>query len=201
MAPTFVLVVLALLTASVALNFLLTLRLAAIVAARERERLPATLPRGAPLPAFSARPLSGGAAIASGSLRGTPAVLVFLSPGCAACRAHREELVRLHPAMRRAGVGLWVFVNARPARARDYLRDTPLLPHALRIDATAAQRLNPRNAAPFYLFVDADGTVIASDFIGDADWASFRAQMDDDPDEAAGEAASAGARSPDASLV
>lgn len=201
MAPTFVLVVLALLTASVALNLLLTLRLAAIVAARERERLPATLPPGTPLPAFSARPLSGGAAVASGSLRGTPAVLVFLSPGCAACSARREELVRLHPAMRRAGVGLWVFVNARPARARDYLRETPLLQHALRIDEAVAQRLNPRNAAPFYLFVDADGAVIASDFIGDADWASFRAQMEARPDETADEAAAAGARSPDADPV
>ena len=199
MDPTFVFVVLALLTASVALNLLLTLRLAAIVATRERERerLPAALPPGTPLPAFSARPLSGGAAVASGSLRGTPAVLAFLSPGCAACSARREELVRLHPAMRRAGVGLWVFVNARPARARDYLRDTPLLAHALRIDEAVAQRLNPRNAAPFYLFVAADGAVIASDFIGDADWASFRAQMEAYADEAA----SVGARSADAGPV
>lgn len=179
MDPGFVLLVLAALTVSVALNFLLTLRLAAIVGAREYERLPGALPAGSPLPAFSARPLSGGAAIASASLRGTPAVLAFLSPGCGECRARREELVRMHPAMRRAGVGLWIFVSARPPQARDYLRDTPLLAHAMRIDRATAARLNPRSSAPFYLFVDAEGTVIASDFIGDADWVSFRGQMDE----------------------
>jgi len=179
MDATFVLIVLAALTASVALNFLLTLRLAAIVGAREYERLPGSLPLGSPLPAFSARPLSGGAAIGSASLRGTPAVLAFLSPGCGECRARKDELVRMHPAMRRAGVGLWIFVNSRPPQARDYLRDTPLLPHAMRIDKASALRLNPRTSAPFYLFVDAEGTVIASDFIGDADWASFREQMNE----------------------
>lgn len=185
MDPAFVLVVLIALTASVALNFLLTLRLAAIVGAREYERLPASLPPGTPLPTFRVRPLSGGAPLSSGSLRGTSTVLAFLSPGCGECHARREELTRLHPAMRRAGVGLWVFVNARPAQARDYLRDTPLLAHAMRIDKASALRLNPRTSAPFYLFVDAGGTVIASDFIGDADWASFREQMDAEDAEVA----------------
>lgn len=185
MDPTFVRVVLMALTASVALNFLLTLRLAAIVGAREYERLPASLPPGTPLPMFRVRPLSGGAPISSGSLRGTSTVLAFLSPGCGECRARREELIRMHPTMRRAGVGLWIFVNARPPQARDYLRDTPLMAHAMRIDKASALRLNPRTSAPFYLFVDAEGTVIASDFIGDADWASFREQLDDEDAEVA----------------
>lgn len=185
MDPTFVLVVLIALTASVALNFLLTLRLAAIVGAREYERLPATLPSGTPLPTFRARPLSGGTPVSSGSLRGTSTVLAFLSPGCGECHARREELIRMYPAMREAGVGLWIFVNARPPQARDYLRDTPLLAHAMRIDNASARRLNPRTSAPFYLFVDAEGMVIASGFIGDADWASFRGQMDEVADETA----------------
>ena len=55
---------------------------------------------------------------------------------------------------REAGVGLWIFVNARPPQARGYLRDTPLLAHAMRIDKASARRLNPRTSVPFYLFVD-----------------------------------------------
>jgi hypothetical protein len=39
------------------------------------------------------------------------------------------------------------------------------------------RRLNARNAAPFYLFVDDAGTVVASGFVGDDDWRSFDAQM------------------------
>jgi hypothetical protein len=52
------------------------------------------------------------------------------------------------------------------------------------------RRLNARNAAPFYLFVDDAGTVVASGFVGDDDWRSFDAQMREAL-EAAGRASSA----------
>lgn len=188
--PAFLAVVVGILALSVALNFVLTLRLAAIVREHAQDRLPNSLPIGMPLPAFSARAVDG-TPVASSTLRGAPAVLVFLSPGCGECKARREELIDMHPAIRRAGIALWVFVNAKPAQAREYLRDTPLAPHAMRIDKAVAEQLNPRTAAPFYLFVDPDGRVIASQFAGDADWRSFREQMReyDAPVDGAGEAA------------
>lgn len=196
MDPQFVVVALGLLAVSVAVNFVLTLRLAAIVSAHEQDRLPLSLPTGMPLPAFTARTVDGHV-VASSSLLGAPAVLVFLSPGCGECKARREELIDMHPAMQRAGIALWVFVNAKPAQARDYLRDTPLAPHAMRIDKATSAKLNPRMAAPFYLFVDPEGRVIASHFAGDPDWRSFREQMReyDETDGDVADAETAGATS------
>ncbi len=186
MAPSFVLGVLLLLTVSVALNFLLTLRLAAIVGAREYERLPLAIPAGTPLPAFSARRAGDGRRVASSALRGSSAVLVFLSPGCGDCRARVTELTAMHASIARAGVTLWVFGAGSRRQVAELLRDSPLLDHAMRIDATTRRKLNPRQAAPFYLFVDDAGIVLASHFIGDADWSSFCEQMREyaDPSDA-----------------
>lgn len=188
--PAFLVVAIGILALSVALNFVLTLRLAAIVQEHAQDRLPHALPIGLPLPAFSARAVDG-RTVASSTLQGAPAVLVFLSPGCGECKARREELIEMHPAMQRAGIALWVFVNAKPRQAREYLRDTPLVPHVMRIDKAVATQLNPRTAAPFYLFVDPEGRVIASHFAGDADWRSFREQMREyaAPADGAGEGA------------
>ena len=177
MASSFVLVVLLLLTVSVALNFLLTLRLAAIVGAREYERLPLAIPAGTPLPAFFARGASDGRRVASAELLGSPAVFVFLTPGCGDCRARVAELAAMHASIVRAGVTLWVFGTGSRRQVDAFLRDTPLLAHAMRIDRNTRRKLNPRQAAPFYLFVDDAGIVLASHFIGDADWLSFCEQM------------------------
>lgn len=177
MASSFFLVVLLLLTVSVALNFLLTLRLAAIVGAREYERLPMAIPAGTPLPAFSARRASDGRTVASDTLRGSPAVFVFLTPGCGDCRARVAELTAMHAAIVGAGVTLWVFGTGSRRQVAEFLRDTPLLDHAMRIDEKTRRKLNPRQAAPFYLFVDDGGIALASHFIGDPDWLSFCEQM------------------------
>lgn len=177
MTPSFLVVVLSALTLSVVVNLLLTLRLAAIVAAREYERLPMALPAGTPLPAFHAWRLGDGRRVASDALRGAPAVLVFLTPGCGDCRAKVVELAALRPAIARAGLTLWVFGAGRPRQVAELLRGTPLLADAMRIDEATRRRLNPRQAAPFYLFVDPEGIVLASHFIGDADWQAFAGQM------------------------
>jgi hypothetical protein len=165
------------LSVSVALNFLLTLRLAAIVGAREYERQPMALPVGSVLPQFSARRLRDGRMIASNTLQGAAAVLVFLSPQCGDCRIRRGEIAQMRAAMRNAGVTLWVFGAGTRRSVTAFLADTPLLDDVMEIRTSVWRRLNPRNAAPFYLFVDDEGTILASHFIGDADWQSFCGQM------------------------
>lgn len=49
----------------------------------------------------------------------------------------------------------------------------------LELDGQARRRLNPRRQAPFYLFLDEHLIVQASNLIGDEDWQSFLAQMDE----------------------
>jgi hypothetical protein len=172
-----VFVVLAALIVLVLLNLLLTLRLAAIVQQREYDRLPLAFPVGAPLPAFSARRVHDGATVHSAMLSGAASVLVFLSPACGDCRRRRVELIELHPAIVASGVGLWVFGAGARRRVRAFFEGTPLAAHVVSIRAGVRRRLNARNAAPFYLFVDDAGTVVASGFVGDGDWRSFDAQM------------------------
>lgn len=172
-----VFVVLAVLVGLVLLNLLLTLRLAAILQQREYDRLPLAFPVGMPLPDFAARRMRDGATVRSATLSGAAAVLVFLSPACGDCRRRRVELIELHPAIVAAGIGLWVFGAGARRRVHAFFEGTPLADHAMSIRAGVRRRLNARNAAPFYLFVDDTGTVVASGFVGNEDWNSFVAQM------------------------
>lgn len=177
LSPAVLWVVLVVLVALVMLNLLLTLRLAGIVQRREYDRLPLAFPVGAPLPEFTARRLCDGAVLSSASLSGAAAVLVFLSPACGDCRRRRLELIELHPAIAASGIGLWLFGAGARRRVRAFFEGTPLADHVMSIRSGVRRRLNARNAAPFYLFVDDTGTVLASGFVGDGDWNSFDVQM------------------------
>ncbi|MBL8263863.1 MAG: hypothetical protein JNM58_15705 [Xanthomonadaceae bacterium] len=177
LSPALVIVVLVVLVLLVLFNLLLTLRLAAIVQQREYDRLPLAFPLGAPLPGFVARRQHDGSELTSTSLSGAAAILVFLSPACGDCRRRRVELIELHPAITASGISLWLFGAGSRRRVRAFFEGTPLARHAMSIKPGVRRRLNPRNAAPFYLFVDDAGIVVASGFVGNDDWNSFVAQM------------------------
>lgn len=177
LSPDVLVVALVVLLALVLLNLLLTLRLAAIVQQREYDRLPLAFPIGAPLPAFTVRRQQDGADLPSSALSGAAAVLVFLSPACGDCQRRRVELIELHPAIVASGIGLWLFGAGSRRRVRAFFEGTPLAGHVMSVRAGVRRRLNARNAAPFYLFVDDAGTVVASGFVGNEDWNSFVAQM------------------------
>lgn len=178
--PTLLLSLFAALAVLLACNLFLTLRLARMVNALARARLPDTVPIGEPLPRFHARRLVEGRRVRSDALLGDEAaVLVFVSPGCKACLARQPELDRMRPLMDEAGVALWVVAQSRPQRLRDYFASTGLLPRVLRVGDRDLRRLNPKYSAPFYIFVGADGVVQASGQVGDDNWLSFRDQIGD----------------------
>jgi len=165
------------LLAAVTLNLILTLRIAAIVReAPEPQDLPFTLELDAAVPHFAGTTLVDGRAMSADALGGHATVLVFLSSGCGDCRKRVPELVQLLPAMRRAGVSLWVVAMDAEAKARGFLGATPLFEHVVMLDAASRKRLNPRNASPFYIFID-DRVARASHFIGDENWQVFVGQM------------------------
>ena len=176
MDDNLILLVLVVLTLTVALNLFLTLRLAAIV----RPDLwapPLTVPIGEPVPPFEGRRRSDGGLLASADLAGQAAVLAFVSPGCPACAEAAAELAAVLPAMGEAGVALWI-VPADPVHdVAPLLAGTGLPDHVLDLEPPDRHRLNPQRAAPFYLFLDERLIVQASNLIGDEDWQSFLAQM------------------------
>lgn len=183
--------IVALLTLVVAFMVFLVLRIAAIVSAQEYLRSPAALPVGSRLPDFSGRRLSDGERLSADFLQGQAAVLLFLSPDCDDCRQRVAELADLYEAIVRSGVRLWVVSARSRKRMTAFLQDSPLLDHVLLVKASVRHALNPRNAAPFYIFVDDARRVLASNFIGDEDWLSFIAQIRESeaaPDLPAGQA-------------
>ena len=171
-----ILLVLVVLIPVAALNLFLTLRLAAIV----RPDLwspPTTVPIGRPVPAFEGRLRSGGAPLASADLAGQASVLAFLSPGCPKCAETAADLAVILPAMRSAGVALWIVPADSVHDITPLLAGTALIDHVLELEPAARRRLNPQRAAPFYLFLDETLVVQASNYVGDDDWLSFLAQM------------------------
>ncbi len=60
---------------------------------------------------------------------------------------------------------------------REFLKDSPLLDHLLMVSSSAQRMLNPRSSAPFYIFIDHERTVLASNFIRNEDWLIFCEQM------------------------
>lgn len=169
--------ILAILAVSVALNLFLTLRLARIVGDNEYLKLPTTLPIGQPLPTFSGRALSDGRRLRSQEFLGQASVLLFFAPECKDCQARVKEISAMYPAMRAADVGIRVIASISKRRMREFLKDSPLLDHVVLVSGAAQQALNPRNSAPFYIFVDHENKVLASNFIGDEDWLCFCEQM------------------------
>ena len=170
-------IVLAVITAATALNLFLTLRLAAILRGGA-ERAP-QLERGAALPEFDGLRQSNGGTLRSAELAGQAAVLVFLSPACPACAGKVAELDRILPAIRSAEIALWIAAGDGTHDLGELLRGTPLTEHALALEENARLALNPARAVPFYIFVDDRRIVQASGYIGDPDWRSFIAQMDE----------------------
>lgn len=169
--------VVALLSLVVAFMVFLVLRLAAVVSAQDYLRSPAALPVGSRLPDFSGHRLSDGERLSGEFLRGQASVLLFLSPECDDCRLRVAELAELYEAIVRSGVQLWVVSARSRKRIAAFLQGSPLLDHVLLVKAPVRHALNPRNAAPFYIFVDDGCRVLASNFIGDEDWLSFVAQI------------------------
>lgn len=183
MDTTLLALLLLFLLAVVMLNVLLTIRLARQLQQLQQQQreggagAPFTAELDAAVPTFNGRRLLDGADVSSEAMRGTASVLLFLSASCGDCRKLVPELVAMLPAMRDAGVGLLIIGLESENRVRRFLGETPLFPHVLRLDAAERQVLNPRNSAPFYLFVDDQLKVKASHFVGDENWRLFIEQM------------------------
>jgi peroxiredoxin len=171
------LIVLVVLTFATALNLFLTFRLAALV--RAGFAPPLSLPIGYPVPTFEGRRLADGSRIASTDLAGQAVVLVFLSPGCPACREKAAELVDILPGVQSAGLALWVIPADDVHDISKLVGGSPLLEHVLVLDAATRRTVNPRGSAPFYLFIDDKMVAKASNIVGDEDWRSFVEQMRD----------------------
>jgi hypothetical protein len=167
------LLVLAITAFGATLNLWLTFRLAARLRELTGPRL--TAPIGIPVPPFEG--IASGRPLLSSDLAGRPSVLVFLSPGCKTCAGKIGELAGLLPGAERSGVALWIVPADDFHDVSVLVGGTPLAGHVLLLDEAARKRLNPLTTAPFYLFLDEDLILRASNNLGDGDWLTFVEQM------------------------
>jgi len=123
----------------------------------ETSEAPFTLPLGQVIPAFEGRARADGRRVTSSELEGQAAILLFLSSG--------------------AGVGLWIVPADSRHDISPLLEGSALLDHVIFLEPAVRDQLNPRRAAPFYLFIDHRMVALASGQIGDDDWTSFVDQM------------------------
>jgi peroxiredoxin len=136
-----------------------------------------TLPIDTPVPDFDAQRLTDGTRVSTPDLAGHSTVMVFVSAACKECHKRIPELVQMQAAMRQAGVALLIVGMDSERRIRGLLKDSPLLDHVILLSSVAHRKLNPTNSTPFYIFIDEQKRVRASNLVGDEDWQSFVEQM------------------------
>jgi hypothetical protein len=173
--------VLIVVTFATALNLALTLRLAAALRARDAGEAEIGPAAGSKVGPLAARRASDGTPLTFVAGGQDALVLVFLSTSCPKCREKLPQLEAIAPAMQRQGVALWIANAELAGDLTDLLRGTTLPPHAVDLEPATRKVLNPHDAAPLYVFIDPDGIVQASDFLGDPDWRAFVDQMLESP--------------------
>lgn len=167
----------ALLAACVALNLVLTLKV--LAAARAMVVNATSPPRpavGERVPGLDARSMSGERVVLP--VPGVANALLFLSSRCPKCRDKLPEIARLLPMASRDGLRI-SFVTIESRRRLAGFLDGALALACARTDLRRYRTLNPLLSTPYYLFVDAEGLLVARGDIGDGGWQQLREQLGD----------------------
>ena len=105
--------------------------------------------------------------------------LLFLSSRCPSCRGKLPEIAGLLAPAEEAGLKIRL-VSAEPAwRLRRFLAGDALRAITVRVGGRRYARLNPAMQAPYYMFIGPSGDLQAAGLIGDDDWLSLRAQLEE----------------------
>ena len=174
------LLILGFLTLSVALNFWLTFRLIHTVRTLPIPSGTKAMPVGT---AISEVPMTRFVDKQPDSLGNHPneaKVLVFLNSKCDKCKAKLPELRATIGKTANQGVIIRIVSMEKRWRLKRFLQDEVLLNATLRTRQPSYYYLNPQNASPFYMFIDAENTLQASGMIGDENWGNFIAQLDEE---------------------
>lgn len=176
------------------LNLLLTLRIVRYLRAEEelregfrKRRHAKPLAAGSRAPDFRARTLDGDP-IELSNFVGCSVVFVYVSPHCPSCQRELRGLVRLGRIARHLGEDEIVLVSDEPAeettawltKIRDQDGVTVDLPVVV-APLTTSDFLAKYNSAvitPYYCHINADGTVVSSAPLGDAEWPVLRAKWE-----------------------
>lgn len=103
--------------------------------------------------------------------------LLFLSSRCPKCRGKVPEISGMAPLAANAGLRITV-VTMESRRRLHGLLGPGLAAACVRVRGRQYRVLNPSMSTPFYLFIDAEGTLVARGDIGDDGWHRLRDQLD-----------------------
>lgn len=169
-----VLTILTVMSAGLALNLLLTVRLYQFFHYRKSEQ--SLIPEvGAPIDNISGQELAG----ASRSLlvSGAPSVLLFLSSQCPKCRTKLPEITALLAPAKRHGVAVSLVSLESDRVLKKFFGEAGLAHAVLRVTKRQYVQLNPTRFSPLYLFVNHLGHLEAGGELGDENWQAFIAQV------------------------
>ena len=156
--------------AAVLFNLFLSLALVRRVNAISQMGMPEMLKVGAEAPDFAVETLSGDV-VKRADLNGKELALVFVAPGCTACKNHMPRLQELYPKAQKAGVELLVISLAETEPTRIYAQEVaftapiytaPREGNSLMMDFKAP-------GTPSYYVIDRQGKIKAGGFF-DPSW-------------------------------
>jgi hypothetical protein len=173
----------AVLWALVVLNLALTIRLLAWTGSVARLAAPPPdlwapeLEVGTAAPTFRAKRVNG-SRVTQADFPG-PTAYVFLSPNCESCRDTLRKLQPFVPAARAHGTAVVVVTDTGAKQTSAWLDDaggsaTPVLVAPLRHSALVTSYDGPA-FFPYFVLVDAGGTVAARGIVGRVDWVTLTA--------------------------
>jgi peroxiredoxin len=158
--------------ATVLFNLFLSLALVRKINALPQDHMsmPEMLEVGTEAPDFAVETLSGDV-VKRENLNGNEIAMVFVGPGCSACKDHMPKLQELHPKAQKAGVELMVISISDAEQTGTYVQG---------LDYTAPIYTAPRDSnslsidfkvpgTPSYYVIDHQGKIKASGFF-DSSW-------------------------------
>lgn len=159
-----------LLWALVLLNLLLTLALVRRVSALPSMKTPEMLKVGEKAPAFALESFDG-RLVTEADFTGRQKVMVFVAPGCGACRVQMSKLQELYPRAKASGIELLIVSLAQAGETQSYARELNFTAPML----AAPPETNPLNhdykvaGTPSYYWIDAQNVIRAGGFL-DEEW-------------------------------
>lgn len=168
------------LAVGIALNFVLTLKV--LTAARAmivNATAPPRPPVGERVAVIEGRSIDGARIVVPEAGRAN--ALLFLSSRCPKCRGKVPEIAGMAPLAEKAGLRISL-VTMESRRRLHGLLGAGLAATCARVRGKPYRVLNPSLSTPYYLFIDAEGTLVARGDIGDDGWHRLRDQLDGEED-------------------
>jgi peroxiredoxin len=112
---------------------------------------------------------------------GRPTVFIFISPYCEGCLAVMPQLKKIYLRTRGSKLNMVLVTTSTPLEMQNLLQEyqveIPLLQSSLH-ESALSKLYNPSDASPFFCYINEEGLVMATDFVGAGEWSQLRREWE-----------------------